>query len=71
MDKKLWADIGLFVVICNGLSILILFETIVFKIPFITLFIGILTITYKVNLKLFSVRHPREDGDPVENIQFK
>ena len=53
MDKNFWYTIGLIVVISNGFSILILFETLVFKRPYITLFIFIFFITYKINEGMF------------------
>lgn len=53
MDKNFWNTIILVVVVSNGLSILVLFETLIFKKPFITLFILIFFATYKMNVRIF------------------
>jgi len=43
---------GLFFIITNAVGIIVLLETILFRIPYITLFIFIFGITYIINKKL-------------------
>lgn len=57
MERRLWKNIAWFLLISNTLGILVLIETILFKIPFITLFIVTLGIVLYANLKLFKVNN--------------
>jgi len=53
MDKNFWNTIGLIVLVSNTLSIVVLFETLIFKRPYISLFIVLFFFTYKINEGLF------------------
>lgn len=66
MDKKFWNTIILIVVLSNGLSILILFETLIFKKPFITLFILIFFATYRMNVRIFGKKRNTQKKQVLE-----
>jgi len=53
MDKTFWHTLGWILVISNALGIIILLETIIFKIPYVTLFIGIFFFIWEMNKKIF------------------
>jgi len=60
MDKKLWDSLVLIVVLSNALGILVLFESIVFKFPYVTLFIFVLYGTWSFNKKMFAKKSDRK-----------
>jgi len=60
MDKKFWDSLVIVVVVSNALGILVLFESIIFKFPFITIFIFILYCTWSVNKKIFMKKTARK-----------
>lgn len=62
MDKNFWNTIGLIILISNGLAIVVLFETLLFSKPFVSLFIMIFFVTYRLNEGLFK-KTSRLDSD--------
>ena len=51
MEKKLWELLANILFITNGLCVLILIEVILYKFPFVTLFLVILYLAFHVNCK--------------------
>lgn len=56
MERQLWFNISLILLVSNTLAVVILIETIIFKFPYLTLFIIITAASIYFNLKLFRLR---------------
>ncbi|MFZ2205861.1 MAG: hypothetical protein WA061_00195 [Microgenomates group bacterium] len=59
MDKKFWDTIGLILVFSNAAGIFVLFEMLILKFPFITLFFFIFYCVWEVNKKIL-IQKPKE-----------
>ncbi|MCX6730461.1 MAG: hypothetical protein NTZ55_01310 [Candidatus Roizmanbacteria bacterium] len=56
MDKKFWDTIGLIVIVSNALGIVVLFEMIFFKFPYISIFVVIFYFVLEANKKMFKAK---------------
>ncbi|MEK7097021.1 MAG: hypothetical protein AAB859_01755 [Patescibacteria group bacterium] len=57
MERRLWHSIGLFLLISNTVGIIALIESIIYKIPYFTIFLLIFGLIIFMNLKLFKKIH--------------
>jgi len=57
MERQLWHNFGVFLLISNTVGILALLETIIFRVPYITIFLVMFGILVYLNLKLFKVNN--------------
>lgn len=53
MERQLWKNLGIFLLISNTLGIFALLETIIFKFPYVTTFLVLFAILVYMNLKFF------------------
>ncbi len=53
MERQLWRNLGIFLLISNTLGIFALFETIIFRFPYVTTFLVLFAILVYMNLKFF------------------
>jgi len=51
MERQLWKNLGIFLLISNTLGVTVLIESIIYKIPHITIFLIIFAFTIFLNLK--------------------
>ncbi|MCX6733119.1 MAG: hypothetical protein NTV98_06290 [Candidatus Roizmanbacteria bacterium] len=64
MDKKFWDTIGLIVIVSNALGIIVLFEMIFFKFPYISIFVVIFYFVLEMNKKMFKVKSKAKIKNP-------
>jgi hypothetical protein len=78
MDKKFWDTIGLILVLSNALDVVVLFEMIFFKFPYISIFVIIFYLVWEKNKKLFAKKpkvkmhdlNQKEENAQAETKQF-
>lgn len=68
MDKKFWDTIGLILVFSNAAGILVLFEMLIFKFPYVSLFLLIFYCMWEVNKKIF-IQKPKEKSQIISTEQ--
>jgi hypothetical protein len=72
MDKKFWETVGIILVVSNALGIVVLFEMLLFKFPYVSLFFIILYGTWKVNERLFKKKpgtNPRKGYETTSGLR--
>jgi len=67
MDKKFWDTIGLVLVFSNAACIFVLFEMLILKFPYISLFFLIFYCMWEVNKKMFIYKQ-KEKSQILNNV---
>ena len=57
MEKKIWNVVAVFLLVSNTFGIIILVETLIFKKPYISIFILILFASVYFNMKIFKIEN--------------
>jgi len=53
MERQLWKNIGIFLLVSNTLGVFALLETIIFRFPFATIFLVLFAFLAYINLRFF------------------
>jgi len=56
MDKKIWTQIAVILLASNTIGLIILMEMVVFKFPYLSLFLVILSLSIYINSKVFKIK---------------